>query len=636
MDKLTAQAPGTSPDHGAGGNLARLRGLFPEAFLDGKVDFEVLRQLLGDPVEAGEEKFGFSWFGKRRARQRALTPSAGTLRPCPPDGEDSRNLVIEGDNLEVLKLLQKSYCGKVDMIFIDPPYNTGKDFVYPDDFSDTIKNYLELTGQVESGTRTSSNVESSGRFHTDWLDMIYPRLRLARQLLAERGMIFISINDKEVHHLRCICDELFGEENFVECYIWNSTFRPDNSSRICRKNAEFILCYAKRIECLGELVGERIARTGLPSLTKSSMAASTLRFPENAVDCLLPDGRYRKGVKGSYELLDDVTVLAGKNANAFRLTGPVIWGQENLLRELAAGTRIIIKTEAFVPDVDKGGQGTLRPAKIIPSERVADVLAANAENRELLGAAVFDYPKPVSLIKYLIGFRKENQLVLDFFAGSGTTGHAVMAANAEDGGSRRFILVQLPEFLDAANPDQAEAAAFCARHGLPTRLTELTKLRLRRAGETYRASGSKADHGFRVLRLDASNLRPWDGRSGDLAETLRAAVDPIREGRTGPDVLFELLLKLGVELTVAIEPKEIAGKTVHCAGAGALMACLEGPIGREDCEALGEGIAAWRRELAPAGATALVFRDGAFADDVAKVNLIAVLGRHGLDNVRCL
>ena len=414
-------------------NIARLRALFPDAFTEGRIDFEVLKSLLGAEVDEREEKYGLNWHGKRRARQLALTPSTGTLRPCPEESVDwdtTQNLMIEGDNLEVLKLLQKSYAGKVKLIYIDPPYNTGKDFVYPDNFQDSIKNYLELTGQVEGGRKISSNTEESGRFHTDWLNMLSPRIRLGRSLLADDGLMFISINDKEAHNLRSICDELFGDENFVECYVWNSTFRPDNSSKTYRKNAEFILCYAKRIELIGELLGEVIERTGLPSLTKSSMAKSTLSFPASSVTFGIADGSYAKGVRESYELLDNVEVRESTNVSVFRLAGSVIWGQENLLSELANGTKIVIKTDGFVPYVDKGTEGSLRPSKIISNEKVGDVLAANAEVRELFGQDVFSYPKPVSLLKHLIGFRKNQDLVLDFFAGSGTTAHAVMMSNA--------------------------------------------------------------------------------------------------------------------------------------------------------------------------------------------------------------
>lgn len=371
-------------------------------------------------------------------------------------------------------------------------------------------------------------------------------------------------------------------------------------------------------------------------MTKASMAKSTLFFPERSVDFTLRDGFYSKGIKDSYELLDDVDIVNGKNSNAFRLRGNVIWGQDNLIRELESGTKIIIKTDSFVPYVDKGEQGTLRPAKIISKEIVGDVLAANAEIRNLFGDNPFNYPKPVTLIKYLINFRTENQLILDFFAGSGTTAHAVMDANNEDGKNRRFIIVQFPEFLDANNKDQAYAAEFCTKNNKPTYLTELTKMRLRKAGEHY-ARGLSAlnlDNGFRVFRLDSSNIRPWEAQADNLSQTLMDAVEHIKEGRTEQDLLFELLLKLGLDLTVPMEQKTIAGKTVHSIGAGVLMVCLDEAIAKADYEALGNGIVAWHRELAPTGETTLVFRDSAFADDVVKTNLTAILEQYGIPKER--
>ena len=495
-----ARTTDPSPADPAPGNRDKLRTLFPEAFPGGELDFAVLRRLLG--AEPRAEPFGLHWHGKRKARQEALAATTARLQPCPAesvDWERTGNLLIEGDNLEALKLLQEDHAGKVDLIYIDPPYNTGKDFSYPDNFHDPLHRYLKRTQQPRNG-------EEAGRFHTAWLNMLMPRLILARDLMAEDGLIFISISDKELHNLRHLGDEVFGERNFVECYVWNSIFRPDNSSRICRRNAEFVLCYARRIERIGDLVGELIDRTGLPSLTKASMARSVLAFPAGAVHFTLADGDYARGPRRSYDLLDDVAVRGGRNRDPFRLRGRVIWGQANLLEELAAGTRIVIKTDGFVPYVDKGAQGVLRPAKLIPKEAVGDVLAANAEIRELFGENVFDYPKPTSLVRHFIGFRKSHRLILDFFAGSGTTAHAVLAANAEDGGCRRFILVQLPEPLDPAKADQAQAAACCARLGLPLRLCELTKERIRRAGQAIRAAepDSSGDLGFRVLKVVAA------------------------------------------------------------------------------------------------------------------------------------
>lgn len=249
MKKFSAEDPATHSTEIITENIEQLRSLFPEAFIEGKIDFEVLKQLLGGVVDEREEKYGLNWHGKRRARQLALTPSTGTLRPCPEESVDwdtTQNIMIEGDNLEVLKLLQKSYAGKVKLIYIDPPYNTGKDFIYPDDFSNNIKNYLQITGQMVGGKKITSNTEASGRFHTDWLNMIYPRLRLARNMLRSDGAVFVSIDDSEVASLRRILDEVFGEENFLSTMIWQKVFAPKNTARLFSEDHDYILCYAKR------------------------------------------------------------------------------------------------------------------------------------------------------------------------------------------------------------------------------------------------------------------------------------------------------------------------------------------------------------------------------------------------------
>jgi adenine-specific DNA-methyltransferase len=627
-------------------NIEQLNGLFPELITEGPngllVNVDRLKNLVGDSTATEtEEKYGLNWHGKRQARKLALTPSTGTLRPCPDESvnwDATQNLFIEGDNLEVLKLLQKSYGGKVKLIYIDPPYNTGKDFVYPDNFQDNIKNYLELTGQLEGGKKISSNVEESGRFHTDWLNMIWPRIRLGRNLLADDGLMCISINDKEMHNLRLVCDEIFGEENFVECYIWNSTFRPDNSSKIFRKNAEFIICYAKRIETVKELLGEVIERTGLPSLTKSSMAKSTIEFPAQKITFTLRDGTYSKGARDSYELLDNVQVLGGTNVGSFRLTGNMTWGQDNLLSELAQGTKIIIKTDGFVPYVDKGSEGTLRPSKIISNEKVGDVLAANAEVRELMGDDVFNYPKPVSLLQHIIGFRRNHDLVMDFFAGSGSTAHAVLAANAVDNGQRKYILVQLPEPLDPEAKEHMTAAKFCKKLGRPLTIAELTKERVRRAGKKLGGGslGSKLDVGFRVFKLDRSNICEWNPKPDDLEKSLFDQQDHLLDGRTESDILYELLLKLGLDLCVPIACRSVDGKELYSVGGGALMGCLADDIPAAQVEILANELVAWRKDLSPASETTCVFRDGAFSDDVAKTNMAAILEQNGILTVRSL
>lgn len=625
-------------------NIEALRRLFPEAFSEDGIDFEVLRQLLGDEVAEGDEKYGLNWHGKKLARRIALTPSMGTLRPCPEesvDWETTQNLMIEGDNLEVLKLLQKSYSGKVKLIYIDPPYNTGKDFVYKDDYRGNIKNYLELTGQTdEEGKKLSTNVESSGRFHTDWLNMMYPRLKLARNLLTQDGLIFISIADEENHNLRTVCDALFGEENFIEMYVWKSTFRPANLSSLHRKNAQYVLCYAKEKNALSGFTGEVIERTGLASLSKSSAAISTLQFATGSVAFGIHDGYYEQGDRGNYELLDDVVVKGGTNVGPFRLAGRVYWTQKNLEEELANGTIIRIKTDSFVPYVDKGPTGTIRPTKLLPADQVDDVLAAGAELRSLMSSDVFSYPKPVSLIRHLIGFsRPENGLVVDFFAGSGTTGHAVMAYNAARGASLRYIMVQLPAQLDPEDSEMAAAAtSLCDDLAVPRNLAELTKERLRLAGQKVRADHPEwdGDVGFRVFKLDTSNIRVWSPDRDEVEESLLDYQEHLADDRTEDDILYEMLLKLGLDLCVPIEERDIGGVAVSSVGGGVLLTCLADSIAVDAIEALGTGIAGWLDELKPAGDTTVIFRDSAFENDVAKTNIAAILSQAGVASVRSI
>lgn len=652
MQKITPTDPLAKSPELAAENIAKLRTLFPELVTESAdgiaINTDVLKQLVGDAtVTDADEKYGLNWHGKRRARQLALTPSTGTLRPAPEDSVDwdtTQNIMIEGDNLEVLKLLQKSYAGKVKLIYIDPPYNTGKDFVYPDNFQDNIKNYLELTGQTgEDGKKLATNTESSGRFHTDWLNMMYPRLTLAKSLLAPDGLMFISINDKEFHSLRFICDDIFGEENFVETYIWNSTFRPDNSSAIYRKNAEYLVCFARQLKLVTELVGEVIDRTGLPSLTKSSMPKSTLTFPKESVQFAIPDGQYGRGPKDTYELLDDVVVEHGTNATEFRLFGPVIWNQANLINELRQGTKIHIKTAGFVPYVDKGDSGKLRPAKIIPKELVGDVLAANSDLAALFDHDVFPYPKPVSLLGYLVQLRQNHDLILDMFAGSGTMAQAVLEHNLTRQNQARFITIQVPEPLDPSEAAHQGAIEFCRSENKKPVLSEVTKARIRRAGAKIKADNPlfAGDLGFRVFKLDSTNIREWDANRDNFPATLEDSIEHLKQNRSELDILFELLLKLGLDLCVPIETKSLTGSgslthEIHSIGAGTLMVCLSSSIPQADVETLAMALVTWHKALAPAGDTTAVFRDAAFADDVAKTNLTAILNQHGIETVRSL
>lgn len=627
MKKLTTEDMETKSPDLVAGNIEHLKTIFPEAFTEGKIDFEVLKQLLGGAVDEREEKYGLNWHGKRRARQLALTPSSGTLRPCPEESvnwDTTQNLMIEGDNLEVLKLLQKSYAGKVKLIYIDPPYNTGKDFVYPDDFRDNIKNYLELTEQLEGGRKISSHTEASGRFHTEWLNMMYPRLKLARNLLRSDGVIFISIDDGELSTVRLAADEVFGEENFLGCFIWKSRQNKDNRTVTgASVDHEYIVCYGNSIRGAGRDISQYSNPDGDPrgDWASANMVgiATVDRRPNLHYDLINPETGLNYGCPDMGWRYDRNTM------------GRLITEQRILWPSSPEGRP---RRKAFLTELDSDftGFSTIVGDGVFTKDGTADVDG-------LFDVRIFSFPKPIRLISSLVEQGADDgDLVMDFFAGSGTTGHAVMAQNTADAGSRRYILVQLPEPLDPKNKDQKTAADFCHKLGKPRTIAELTKERLRRAAKKIKVDNPMfaGDLGFRVFKLDSSNIRAWEPDRDDLPKTLEESAEHLKKDRSENDILFELLLKLGLDLTVPIEEKTITSKTVHSIGAGTLIVCLSDKISTNDVEPLALGIVAWHKELAPAGETSIVFRDSAFADDVAKTNLTAILQQHGLDNVRSL
>ena len=630
MKPLTAKDPEThSPDLVAD-NLAALRALFPELITEGKegvaVNLDVLKQLVGDrTVTDAEEKYGLNWHGKRRARQLALTPSTGTLRPCPEDSVDwdtTQNLMIEGDNLEVLKLLQKSYAGKVKLIYIDPPYNTGKDFVYPDNFQDNIKNYLELTGQTgEGGKKLSSNTEASGRFHTDWLNMMYPRLKLARNLLREDGLLLVSIDDHEMCPLRTLLDEVFGAENFISTFVWKRKAGGGDDSQHVAAEHEYVICFSRDDEKAGiaSILHESPAMTAKYNrsengrryyqerLDKTSLTYSASMDFE--IEC--PDGTLIKPPQPNHQT--PTTIWRWSKSTVKDRSAELIFERDKKTNEWRIYTRTWESLDGVTP-------------------RSLLVDAEHGRNRDgtqdladILGPKVFSNPKPLKLLRHLqnITAGDKNSLVLDFFAGSGTTAHALWDLNVADAGERRFIVVQVPE------PS--------GRNDYPS-ISEMTKERLRRAGKKIREENPlfAGDLGFRVFKLASSNIRAWEPDRDKLAETLEASIEHLKTDRTEQDILFERLLKLGLDLCVPIEQKKIAGKQVHSIGGGTLIVCLNEAIVKKEVELLAMGIIAWHKELAPAGETTVVFRDSAFADDVTKTNLTAILQQHGLEKVRSL
>jgi adenine-specific DNA-methyltransferase len=617
-------------------NIEQLKMLFPELVIESSggatVNVDVLKALVGDRTGTdSDEKYGLNWHGKRRARQLALTPSTATLRPCPDESVDwdtTKNLMIEGDNLEVLKLLQKSYAGRVKLIYIDPPYNTGNDFVYPDDFRDSIRNYKLLTGQLDDeGRARSTNSEASGRFHTDWLSMIYPRLKLARNLLRSDGVLFITIDDHEVAQLIQVCDEIFGEENRKGLLVWQHSLQPKGYSGTFSVHHNYVLCYQKSEDF------------ELANMDRTEEHNRSYSNPDND-----PRGAWRTGdVRNAMyrpNLIYPITTPSGNTieppANGWR------WSKETVASKIASGEIVFSEDESRI--IRKIYLDTLdgrTPETILFGKEVGTTRDATGEIKSLFDNAVpFDTPKPTGLIRHLITLAgaREQDIVMDFFAGSGTTAHAVMAYNAESGTRLRSIMVQLPEPLDLNNKDQKEAAAYCARISKPATIAELTKERLRRVSAQLRTSGAllAGDVGFRVMRLDDSNIRKWSPDRDDLSGSLFASEDHVLPNRTDADILAELTLKWGLDLCVPTEQRLIAGCSVYAIGAGVLLVCLATSITDEQTEALGAGMIDWRNALGVAGQTTCIFRDDSFADDVVKVNLAAILHQGGIDNVRSL
>ena len=655
MKKLDSNDPETHSTDLVAANIEQLRALFPEMVTEGPdgavVNLDVLKVLVGDDtVSDCDEKYGLSWHGKRRARQLALTPSTGTLRPCPEESVDwdtTQNLIIEGDNLEVLKLLQKSYAGKVKLIYIDPPYNTGTDFVYTDNFQDNIKNYLELTGQVEGGARVSSNTDASGRFHTNWLNMLYPRLRLARTLLSENGAIFISIDEIELPTLRLIMDELFGNENGVSNLTLLCNPRGRAQDKHFATTHEYVVCYSRSP-----------LEKGSFEVAKDS-GQITKEYPESD-----DVGRYRllelrnthrefgkhnrRNLYYPLYFAEDGTVSVEGGTGRIPVfpdwndgfEGCWTWGLPKAsehshslrAREVNGRMKIYVKDRA---------EGAMRMLKTILTDKAyaSDKGQKAFNNLFDTKEKIFQYPKAPDLLADLIATRtSRNDTIMDFFAGTGTTGHAVMAQNATDGGSRRYILVQLPEPLEPGNKEQKAATELCDKLGKPRNIAEITKERIRRAARKIKNDNPMfaGDAGFRVFKLDSTNIHEWEANPGDLESSLLASIDHLKENRSETDILYELLLKLGLDLCVPIETRSIAGKRVYAIGGGVLITCLAEKITRENVEQIARGIAEWHKGLSPDGDTTCVFRDSAFADDVSKTNLAAILEQQGIANVRSL
>lgn len=618
-------------------NIDKLKTVFPECFSEGKLDIDKLLSLCGEYIDNDFEKYKFEWKGKAECLKLAQKRSTGTLRPCPEESvsfDTTQNLYIEGDNLEVLKLLQNAYYRKVKMIYIDPPYNTGNDFVYADDFADPIARYKEVTQQT-----TKSNPETMGRFHTNWLNMMYPRLRLATNLLRDDGVIFISIDDNEVANLRKICDEVFGEENFEGHIHWRRRHnQPNDKTKMIGLVAEHVLVYAKNSEIFKESGVGKIDLTG---------------------DFSNPD----KDPRGEWAT-KPWKVGSDQSGSRYTIESPTgkifdeEWmGEEATYKELLADNRIIFP---------KGGDGMPRKKYFRYEREEEGQCATNWWTHEQFGhnqgandcmtslfgiKNVFSNPKPVELIRGLIQIAnvKDDDTILDFFSGSATTAHAVMALNAEDGQRRHFVLVQLPEDLDK-NFDTATGKAkaqlkvsidFLESINKPHTLSEIGKERIRRAGtkiiaETNQQNGQLElgaeekplpDIGFRVFKLDTSNLKTWDNTPVTeddmqlLLDRMNGMIHRVKSDRSDSDMVYEIMLKLGVPLTYSVGKIEVNGKTAYAVGDDCLLLiCLAEDVQPEDVEAMAE--------YAPA--KVIIARDS-FADDTAMANAHYILRDRGIE-----
>lgn len=567
---------------------ALLRKSFPEVFREDRIDFDALQRALGEWVDPGKERFGLNWPGKAACSKLIQQASVGTLLPMREqsvDFDSTENLIIEGDNLEVLKLLQKSYYGKVKTIYIDPPYNTGNEFIYPDNFKDSLRSYQEYSGQIDAeGRKQSSNTETGGRYHSNWLSMMYPRLFLARNLLREDGMIFVSIDDHEVHNLRALMNEIFGEENLFAEMVWKNKTGGGAKTKGWIGLHEYIICYAKNISEIADV-----------SITYSEKTAAMYNKKDENF-----------AIRGPYATWPLDTTSMGDRPN---LRFPIfhnhveilpekqwLWSQERVLQaqklnmlefNKQVNGEYKVRFKGYLRD-ENGVVRRGKPLSILDGPYTQD---GSRDFQELLPKSVFPFPKPVQLMRQILSIStsdgKDNEYcVLDFFAGSGSLAQAVMSLNNEDGGSRKFILVQLPEPTD--NPTY------------PT-IADITRERVRRVSAKLKtaqaapdllsdASNNAApDLGFKAMRLASSNFKVWDRRADqmtDVGATLQMFAEHVLPGRTAEDILHELLLKTGYPLTTPLTTLTLAGKQVFSASEGALLICLERELSLDVIEAM--------------------------------------------------
>lgn len=626
MDKMDGLSLNLEKD-----NVERIKKLFPEAVEEGKINFDMLRAMLGDEVDDSREKYQFTWNGKAKAIKLAQTPSSATLRPCKEKSKNwdtTENLYVEGDNLEVLKQLQKTYYGKIKMIYIDPPYNTGNDFVYHDDFKNSIENYKEQTNQAGS-----SNPESNGRFHTDWLNMMYPRLILAKNLLTDKGVLVLSIDDNEITNLRVMCDEIFGEKNFVNCFIWNCSTAGGIRPKFASKTHEYILCYAKNKNNLDQInapLSSDAIKMYNQKDSKGLYRDKDFIFKNKSnninqryeIEC--PDGEkvhpkdgyiYRF-IKESFEdaLKNDMVTFKRTK------TGPLL--NEN---NQQANWNIYIKKYL--------GDGTGAPSTLVPKEMLSIYNVGTQCVQDLFeGKRVFENVKPVDVISYFLNmFCDKNSTVLDFFSGSATTAHAVMERNCKNNILCNFIMVQLPEVCNKKS--EAYKVGY-------NNICEIGEERIRRAGEKIKIEWEKehpsdglfdsdeefkTDIGFKVFKLDSTNVNEWDPNMKlDEKELAMRLGEVFKSDRSKEDILYEIMLKYGV-FDKQVEEIKVNDKTMYRVGKRYMIVCLDYQITSEDVKAIAE--------LSP---RTVIFNEAGFNNDNDKINAVYNLEKAGVEDVKCI
>ena len=633
MDKLRMQS-----SNGVEDNITKIAQLFPDCVTETVdersglpkhlIDFEKLKQNLSDSVMSERaERYQFTWPDKSKAILLANSPINATLRPCREDSVDfdnTQNLYIEGDNLDVLKCLKETYLHKVKMIYIDPPYNTGNDFVYEDDFAQSSEEYLANSEQFdEQGNRMFTNAESNGRFHTDWLNMIYPRLKVARDLLTDDGVIFISIDDNEVENLRKVCDEVFGEQNFVDCLHWKKKKQPSFLAKHTAKVMEYVIVYAKNTFKLEKLSVEKVSDSNKKVININNKVSSRIFKPGVRVKSEEQTGIIKAGVytgrSMDVEYKNDIYYENGRTTNEVEVVSKFSDSQSNIDTFIQKDLLYITKNFLLRRDVGEEAAEKRKSITDLLLNDFGDNQESDKEFLELFDKKYFDYTKPIKLIYNLVksNFTEEG-IILDFFSGSATTAHAVMQLNSEDGGNRKFIMVQLPEKTDEKNE------AFKAGY---KNICEIGKERIRRAGKKIKEESplttQDLDTGFRVLKLDSTNMQDIYYSPKDISQAdLFSQVDNVKPDRTGEDLLFQVMLELGATLDSKIETTTVAGKTIYNVAEGYLVACFDPDVTDDVVKSIAQ--------MQPAYA---VLRDTSMKDDSTATNFEQIFKTYSPDTV---